>query len=63
VAARDTEETLLAPIGVPAVRHGPVLLAVLYTEADDLDCVATLGRLLLLQLVVDAAPVVHEASG
>merc|ERR1711972_932780 len=60
-AALDLEEALQAPIRVPAVRHEPVVRALLRAPAHELHCVAALRDELPPTLVVDAALVGHKA--
>mmetsp|Transcript_82889 Transcript_82889/g.210951 ORF Transcript_82889/g.210951 Transcript_82889/m.210951 type:complete len:357 (-) Transcript_82889:56-1126(-) len=60
-AAPDLEETIHAPAGVPAVRHKPIVDAVLRPPTHGLHGVAALGDELVKVLLVNAALVGHEA--
>merc|ERR1711972_656617 len=60
-AALDLEEALQAPLRVPAVRHEPVVRALLGAPTHELHSVATLRDELEAALLVDPALVGHEA--
>merc|ERR1719284_1832802 len=60
-AALDLEEAVHAPIRIPAVRHEPVVRALLRAPAHELHGVAALRHELEALLLVHAALVGHEA--
>jgi len=59
-ATKDTEETVLTPVGVPRVSHKPVRSSTIDTPAEDLHCMTT--KLLTRDMLVNTRRVLLKVS-
>merc|ERR1711933_310673 len=62
LASQNPEETLLAPVGVPAVCHNPILVLAFSAVADNFHSMSAFRDLFVLLLVINSMAVSHEAS-